>query len=103
MNTMTTMTLDDLKNLPPLTQEEKEVIKNARPTPSDDCPAMTADELKEFKPWYAKSKKPVTINLDTGAILYFKELAEETGIGYQNLMNMYLVQCAKEKKRPVFA
>lgn len=103
MNIITTMTLDDLKNLPPLTQEEKKVIKNARPTPSDDCPAMTADELKEFKPWYAKSKKPVTINLDTRAIIYFKELAEETGVGYQNLMNMYLVQCAKEKKRPVFA
>ena len=50
-----------------------------------------------------KNKKPVTINLDTGAITYFKELAEETGIAYQNLMNLYLVQCAQEKKRPVFA
>ena len=50
-----------------------------------------------------KNKKPVTINLDTGAITYFKELAEETGIAYQNLMNLYLVQCAQEKKRTVFA
>ena len=50
-----------------------------------------------------KNKKPVTINLDMGAITYFKELAEETGIAYQNLMNLYLVQCAQEKKRPVFA
>ena len=50
-----------------------------------------------------KNKKPVTINLDTGAITYFKELAEETGIAYQNLINLYLVQCAQEKKRPVFA
>ena len=80
MNTMTTMTLDDLKNLPPLTDAEKATIKNARATPTDDCPAMTKEELKEFRPWYAKTKKPVTINLDTGAIAYFKELAEETGM-----------------------
>lgn len=50
-----------------------------------------------------KQKKPVTINLDNGAIIYFKELAEETGISYQNLINLFLVQCAKEKRRPVFA
>ena len=50
-----------------------------------------------------KTKKPVTINLDSGAVAYFKALAEETGISYQNLINLYLVQCAKEKKRPVFA
>ncbi len=88
---MTTMTLDDLKNLPPLTEAEKQIIKNAKPSPSDDCPAMTSDELKDFHPWYAKSKKPVTINLDIGDISYFKELAEETGIAYQNLINLYLL------------
>ena len=49
-----------------------------------------------------KSKKPVTINLDEGAVSYFKSLAVETGIGYQNLINLYLVQCANEKKRPAF-
>lgn len=50
-----------------------------------------------------REKKPVTINLDTGAVAYFKSLAAETGIAYQNLINLYLVQCAREKKRPVFA
>ena len=74
------MTLDELKKLPPLTDAEKLVIHNARPTPTDDCPAMTAEELKEFRPWYAKTKKPVTINLDSSAVAYFKGLAEETGI-----------------------
>lgn len=48
-------------------------------------------------------KKTITINLDTGAVTYFKELAEETGVPYQNLINLYLVQCANERKRPVFA
>lgn len=63
-------------------------------------------ELIEAAGWNIearKTKKPVTINLDLGAVSYFKELAEETGISYQNLINLYLVQCAKEKKRPVFA
>ena len=63
------MTLDDLKKLPPLTDEEK-TIREAKPTPTDDCPAMTADELKEFKPY--KSKRTVTINMDIRAIAYFK-------------------------------
>lgn len=103
MNTMTVMTLDELKKLPPLTEEEKQTIHNAKPTPTDDCPAMTAEELKEFRPWYAKNKTPVTINLDSGAFAYFKSLAEETGISYQDLINLFLVQCAQEKKRPVFA
>ena len=102
MNTMTTMTLDELKKLPPLTEEEKQTIRNAKPTPTEDCPAMTTEELKEFRPWYAKNKKPVTINLDSSAILYFKSLAEETGISYQNLINLFLVPCAQEKKRPAF-
>ena len=56
---MNTMTLDELNKLPPLTEAEKQTIRNAKPTPTEDCPAMTAEELKEFRPWYAKNKKPV--------------------------------------------
>lgn len=52
---------------------------------------------------HRKSKKTVTINLDSGVIDYFKQLSSETGIAYQNLINLYLVQCAKDKKRLVFA
>jgi len=46
-------------------------------------------------------KKPVTIRLGVDIIDYFKELAQETGIPYQNLINMYLRSCVVEKKRPV--
>jgi uncharacterized protein (DUF4415 family) len=49
-----------------------------------------------------RAKRPITINLDSDAIGYFKELAQETGISYQNLINLYLLQCAKEKKRIEF-
>lgn len=50
----------------------------------------------------ARKKRPVTINLDGDVVTYFKQLALETGIAYQSLINLFLVQCAKEKKRPVF-
>ena len=103
MASVSKMTLDELKNLPPLTEEEKQTIRNAKPTPSEDCPAMTPEELKQFKPWYLKEKKPVTINLDTRILDYFKGLASETGISYQNLINLYLIQCVSEKKRVYFS
>ena len=44
-------------------------------------------------------KKQISVNLDINAISYFKELAEDTGISYQNLINLYLLQCAQEKKK----
>ena len=96
------MTLDELKKLPPLTEEEKKIIEAAKPTPTDDSPAMTQEELKEFRPWAKRNKKPVTINLDNRVIVYFKGLSDETGVPYQTLMNLYLVQCTEERKRPVF-
>jgi predicted DNA binding CopG/RHH family protein len=37
--------------------------------------------------------------LDESTIDYFKSLAEGAGIPYQNLINLYLRECAAEKKR----
>ena len=59
------------------------------------------DFRKAKKNPYAKSlKKQVTIRLDASTIDYFKKLAEETGISYQNLINLYLQDCAQSKKKP---
>jgi predicted DNA binding CopG/RHH family protein len=30
---------------------------------------------------------------------YFKQMAEETGIPYQNLVNLYLRQCVRSHKK----
>lgn len=50
---------------------------------------------------YAKQlKKQLTIRLDEDTLAYFRELAEETGIPYQTLINLYLRECATTKKRP---
>ena len=50
-------------------------------------------------PYASKLKKQVTIRLDEETIAYFKDLAEETGIKYQTLINLYLRDCALNKKR----
>ena len=47
-----------------------------------------------------KTKRQVTINLDEGTVAYFKALAEDTGISYQNLINLYLRECATQEKKP---
>ena len=44
-------------------------------------------------PYAKKLKKPVTIRLDNQVISYFKQLALETGIPYQKLINLYLSDC----------
>jgi len=49
---------------------------------------------------YAKNlKKQVTLRLGTDVIKYFKTLAVETGIPYQNLINLYLKECAHSGKK----
>ncbi|MEQ1664814.1 MAG: antitoxin [Bdellovibrionales bacterium] len=48
----------------------------------------------------ARFKSQVTIKIDTPTIKYFKNLANETGVAYQNLINLYLRECASEGKKP---
>lgn len=60
-------------------------------------------------PYASRLKKSVTIRLGEDVIEYFKEMAEETGIPYQSLINLYLRDCVAQhreidlswqKKRP---
>ena len=50
-------------------------------------------------PYAARLKRQVTIRLDEQTIKYFKGLAEEAGIPYQTLINLYLRDCAATRKR----
>ena len=45
-------------------------------------------------PYAKRLKKQITIRLDGNTIDYFKDLAEEKGIPYQSLINLYLRDCA---------
>ena len=49
-------------------------------------------------PYIKKSKKQITINIDTDTITYFKKKSAEYDIPYQVLINLYLYECVKEKK-----
>jgi predicted DNA binding CopG/RHH family protein len=51
-------------------------------------------------PYVKKLKKQVTIRIDNETIEYFKKLATETDIPYQKLINLFLRDCARNKKKP---
>ena len=50
-------------------------------------------------PYSKRLKKQITINIDNDTIDFFKEQSEESGIPYQTLINLYLSDCAKNRKR----
>lgn len=50
-------------------------------------------------PYIKRLKRQVTINLDCSTIEYFKAQSEESGIPYQVLINLYLADCVKQKKK----
>jgi predicted DNA binding CopG/RHH family protein len=50
-------------------------------------------------PYAKRLKKQVTIRLEESTIEYFKALAEEVGIPYQTLINLYLRDCAATSRR----
>ena len=50
-------------------------------------------------PYIKQLKKPITIRLDKATIAYFKTLANELGMPYQNLINLYLRDCALNQKK----
>ena len=57
-------------------------------------------KMKGRKNPYAKHlKKQVTIRLGTDVIAYFKQMAEETGIPYQTLINLYLRDCVVNHRK----
>ena len=58
------------------------------------------ENMKSRKNPYAKLlKQPVTIRLDKDIVGYFKSLSGEVGMPYQNLINLYLRDCASHRKR----
>jgi len=50
-------------------------------------------------PYASKLKRQVTIRMDEATVQYFKELAVDTGIPYQTLINLYLRDCATSHKK----
>lgn len=50
-------------------------------------------------PYAAKLKKPVTMRLSEDVIDYFKAMADEKGVPYQSLINLYLRDCVASHRK----
>ena len=57
-------------------------------------------KMKGRKNPYAKRlKKQITIRMGIDIIEYFKLMSENTGIPYQNLINLYLRDCVQSGRK----
>ena len=59
-----------------------------------DFSKMTARK----NPYVKLLKQPITIRLDRDTVDYFRSLAAKTGLPYQNLINLYLRDCAVRQR-----
>ena len=95
MGTIVAITDEELQNLPPLSEEEKQILRAAPSTPTDDCPALTPEQLARLRPWYeahpewykTRPKKiDVHIKIDADVLEWYKS----QGPRYQTRMNEVL-------------
>ena len=56
-------------------------------------------KMKEVSSPLKGKKISVGINLNSTVIDYFKALSTETGIPYQKLIDLYLLDCVQKKKK----
>jgi uncharacterized protein (DUF4415 family) len=50
-------------------------------------------------PYASKLKKPVTMRLSEDVVVYFKGMANEVGVPYQSLINLYLRDCLATSRK----
>lgn len=53
----------------------------------------------EKNPYIGRLKQRVTIRLDRASVTYFKAMAAELGMPYQNLINLYLRECVLNRRK----
>ena len=61
--------------------------------------AYDFSKWKERKNPCVGKKAAMEINLSPQVVNYFKGLADETGRPYQKLIDLYLLDCAKKRKK----
>jgi predicted DNA binding CopG/RHH family protein len=50
-------------------------------------------------PYASKLKKSVTMRLSEDVVQYFKSMANEAGVPYQSLINLYLRDCLAQNRK----
>lgn len=53
-------------------------------------------------PYTKHLKRQITIRIDLSTIAYFQYLGNQVGLPYQSLINLYLKDCAQNKRRLKF-
>lgn len=57
-------------------------------------------KLKSRKnPYASRLKKSVTMRLSEDVLEYFKKMADDTGVPYQSLINLYLRDCVSKHRK----
>ena len=57
-------------------------------------------KLKSRKnPYASRLKRPVTMRLSGDVVEYFKGMAQEAGVPYQSLINLYLRDCLAHNRK----
>jgi len=57
-------------------------------------------KLKSRKnPYASQLKRPVTMRLSQDVVDYFKGMADEAGVPYQSLINLYLRDCLANNRK----
>ena len=69
----------------------------------EDIPEITDLSKGIRNPFAGKIKRQVTMNMNINTLTYFQEQANELGIPYQTLMNLYLADCARNKRKIMFS
>lgn len=60
-------------------------------------------ENSQINTYKKAPREKITIQLNVDVIDYFKAESVRTGIPYQNIINFYLTDCAREGKRLTFS
>ncbi len=50
-------------------------------------------------PYASKLKTPVSMRLSADVVEYFKAMAEDSGVPYQSLINLYLRDCVAQHRK----
>lgn len=93
MSTITRMTLDELRNLPPLTDEEKQKLDAIVDTDDSDFPPLTPEEISHLRPWYEVHPEWVKMmkgDIHTKIDMDLLAALKKGGKGYQKRLNQTL-------------
>ncbi len=87
--------------------KEKHFCSKGNPSRTETILGKVIEMRKEYdfskaqkNPYARRLKRQVTLRMDEATISYFKNLAQETGVPYQTLINLYLRDCAASHKKP---